>query len=159
MFLFVFGVRRHVRATAAGTFFCLRCKADRAYQLREWRETMHFVGIPLPTSTERFVLCATCKTAFDPECLDESSTAEPRELEVYAPEFAYKVLRNPTEHELSQRHAQSLSQYLGRDSLYHEETPSRRDSVTKPKAPSMPLTPEIRAQRQAPSARSRSRKH
>lgn len=84
----VFGRSHHVRVVGEDRFFCLHCKADRGYQLRDWRSARTLFFIPLGSYGGKFVLCSTCKTAFDPECLDESSTAELHELEVDPPGFA-----------------------------------------------------------------------
>jgi len=89
----VFGSSGHARLKDSGEFFCLFCKADRRYSLREWRRTSHFFFIPLGSTGGEFVLCSTCQSAFDPECLDESSTKELDELEVDVPGFACGKLR------------------------------------------------------------------
>ena len=87
--VWVIGSKKETRVKDAGEFFCLHCMADRSYSLREWRRTFRlFVLIPLSTTGGEFVLCSTCETAFDPECLDESSTKELDELEVDVPGFA-----------------------------------------------------------------------
>ena len=130
-----------------GTFFCLWCKGDRSYELREWREVPHVFFIPLSSSGGKFVLCTTCKLAFDPECLNESSTAELHELEVDVPGFACRPLLGRPTNELSQNQSHGLSQYLGHDSLDHAE------------APTTPSAPEMRGQGHTLSARSRSRRH
>jgi hypothetical protein len=48
--------------------------------------------VPVAGRNSRFVLCLNCETAFAPECLDESSTAELAELEITVPGFAYREI-------------------------------------------------------------------
>ncbi|WP_034262957.1 hypothetical protein [Actinospica robiniae] len=89
-FLFSAGYRKTVRRVEEGMFFCLRCEAECAYELRELHSEQHvFRVLPVHESSRMFVLCTGCGTAFDPECLDESSTAELAELEIEVPHFAY----------------------------------------------------------------------
>lgn len=91
MFFVIFGRRVAVRLRAVGRFWCLFCEADRDYQYREWRRmrTVFFLSVREIGSGE-FVRCAVCENAFDPECLDESSTASCEELLVEVP---YRALR------------------------------------------------------------------
>jgi hypothetical protein len=149
----VFGSSKHVRVTSAGTFFCLYCKGDRGYELREWRQTPHVFLVPLSTSGGRFVLCSDCQTAFDPECLDDSSTAEGHELEVDVPGFACKVLRR--------RPADELRQYLGQDSLGQDslDRDAARPARTVATAPIAQTVAGGQGQRRAASARSGPRRH
>jgi len=140
----LFGASKQFRAVSAGTFFCLFCRADRAYELREWRETPHVFFIPLGSSGGKFVLCSTCQTAFDLECLDESSMAECHELEVDVPGFACAAVRRRPEN--------ALSQYLGHDSLDGDGSPALHASPGAAPANSS-------GRQQSLSARSRSRKH
>jgi hypothetical protein len=109
MYVIVSTARRRVRVTETGTFFCLRCNADSGYQLREWRESAPLLILTILAPYDQFVLCTTCETAFDVECLDESSTAELHELEIDVPDFTRKVLRSRVPHD--------LASYVGRDSL------------------------------------------
>lgn len=143
----VFGASRQVRVVAEGRFFCLYCGADRSYQLREWRQTSHLFFIPVGTSGGVFVLCPTCKTGFDPECLDESSTAELHELEVDVPGFACTVVRRQA--------ASALSEYLG-------QAPAPAPAPAPGPAASAEATKRAGSgsgKRQSLSARSRNRKH
>ena len=108
MFLFFYYRRKRTsaRVVGAGKFFCLYCETDRAYELREYQSTTGAEG-------GMFVLCGACGTAFDPECLDESSTGDLRELEVDVPGEALEALAPWNRYEVSA--PESLDQYLGRD--------------------------------------------
>lgn len=148
MFFVVFSVRKRVRVTDTGTFFCLRCNADCGYELREWWGTPPLLFLAVLVSHDQFVLCTTCRTTFDPECLDESSTAELRELEIDVPEFARKALRARPAHE--------LARYVGHDSLDHEQAHAQ----APPQAQATWSTPEIQGQgRRTFSAHSAFRRH
>jgi hypothetical protein len=140
----LFGASKQVRVLSAGTFFCLFCTADRPYELREWRDTPHVFFIPLGSAGGKFVLCRSCRTPFDLECLDESSTAECHELEADVPDFACAVMRR--------RPTSTLSEQLGFD-------PQSGNGSSTPKASSADAPAPVQTSRQSLSARSRSRKH
>jgi hypothetical protein len=83
------GRRVDVRLLGSGRFWCLSCETDQDYQRREWRTTGTAFFLPvLGVSSGEFVLCETCESAFDVECLDESSTALHDELVLFPPAFA-----------------------------------------------------------------------
>ena len=90
------GRRIHVRAIGAGDFFCLYCEAERSYQHREWRSSARLFFLPVADlSGGEFVLCCTCNSTFDVECLDESSTAFCDELMIEVPDFAIRARIQP----------------------------------------------------------------
>lgn len=72
------GIR--VERTGAGRFWCLYCEAERDYERRAWAAKRSVYFIPVSVRHGEFVLCRTCEAPFDPECLDESSTALCEEL-------------------------------------------------------------------------------
>lgn len=88
----VFLVYRHVNVNLKGTgrFFCLYCEAERSYQRREWRITSVTFFVPLTRGGE-FILCPACESAYDLECLDESSTAVYDELVVDVPDLVIQA--------------------------------------------------------------------
>jgi hypothetical protein len=72
--------------TGRGEFYCLYCKAEQGYEQRRWQRTAHlFRFLPVGGSFGEFVICLSCGNTYDPECLDESSTAELEELLVEPP--------------------------------------------------------------------------
>jgi hypothetical protein len=72
--------------TGQGKFYCLHCKAERDYEQRSWQRTVHLLRIwPLGGTFGEFVICLACGSTYDPECLDETSTAELEELLVEPP--------------------------------------------------------------------------
>lgn len=84
--LLIFRNRATATVTGRGEFYCLYCKAKRGYEQRRWRRTAHlFYVVPVGGSFGEFVLCLTCGNTYDPECLDETSTAELDELLVEPP--------------------------------------------------------------------------
>lgn len=72
--------RLRVSAVGEGRFFCLYCRADRRYERRAVQKTAYVLYVAVRESSADFVLCDSCGSTFDPECLDESSTAELEEL-------------------------------------------------------------------------------
>jgi len=84
---FVSRRRTQVRLITEGEFFCLYCNADRHYQHRVWAEIRFYYLAQRKTSGE-FVICDACGNTYDPQCLDESSTAEFEELLVEPPHRA-----------------------------------------------------------------------
>jgi hypothetical protein len=81
--------RRKLRVRGEGQFFCLRCEAESAYELREWSTKSQVETVLVSGEGGSFVFCVSCRTAFELECLDESSTAELADLETVVPRFAY----------------------------------------------------------------------
>lgn len=80
--------RRRVHVRGKGSFFCLHCEAQRAYEIREWSVKSQVESALVAGESGTFVFCVNCRSAFEPECLDESSTAELSELEAVVPRFA-----------------------------------------------------------------------
>lgn len=107
---FAFVSIRHTRVThvAAGRFWCLHCETERDYQRRTWVRTRTAFFIPVSNSRGEFVLCRTCDSAFDPECLDETSTALCDELLLDVP---YEAVRA----RVGTRPQASLAEYLDQD--------------------------------------------
>ena len=104
MFL-VFTTFRHVRTrkTGSGRFWCLYCETEQDYERRAWTSSWAALFVPVGSSRGEFVLCSNCESPFDPECLDESSTATCDELMLVVPHAAVR----------SRPRAQvSLAQYL-----------------------------------------------
>ena len=85
LFAFVAGKAVTVGVKASGTFFCLYCNADQRYQHRTWESTTHVFFVPLGITRGEFVLCLNCGSAFNLECLDETSTATCDELIMEVP--------------------------------------------------------------------------
>jgi hypothetical protein len=79
-FVFVGGRRVRVEKTGAGRFWCLYCETECDYERRAWALKRSAYFIPVAVRYGEFVLCRSCEAAFDPECLDESSTASCEEL-------------------------------------------------------------------------------
>lgn len=77
--------RMLVSTVDAGQFFCLYCRADQRYERRAVHRTAYALFVAVRESSAEFVLCDFCGSTFDPECLDESSTAELEELLVGPP--------------------------------------------------------------------------
>jgi hypothetical protein len=77
--------RLRVDAVGEGEFFCLYCRTDRRYERRAVQKTVYALYVAVHESSAEFVLCDSCGSTFDPECLDESSTAELEELLVDPP--------------------------------------------------------------------------
>jgi hypothetical protein len=77
-----------VRSNGTGHFFCLQCEKERGYQHREWHSTDSLFFIPVSSSGGEFIRCDTCKTAFELDCLDETSTASCNELLADVPDEA-----------------------------------------------------------------------
>jgi hypothetical protein len=88
IFAFAAGWREAVRLKGTGRFFCLQCEKERGYQHREWRSADSLFFIPVSSSGGEFIRCDACKSAFELECLDESSTASREELLADAPDSA-----------------------------------------------------------------------
>ena len=107
--MFVVTGSRHVNVNLKGTgrFFCLYCEAERSYQHREWRTTSVLFFIPLTRGGE-FILCPDCESAYDLECLDESSTATYDELMVDVPDVVIRARARVHPGE-----GLSLAQYIG----------------------------------------------
>ena len=81
----------HVTKTGSGRFWCLYCETDRDYERRAWTSTRALFFVPVGSSRGEFVLCRSCESAFDPECLDESSTALCDELMLDVPQTAIRA--------------------------------------------------------------------
>lgn len=77
--------RLRVSPVGEGEFFCLYCRVDRRYERRAVQKTTYALYVAMRESSVEFVLCDSCGSTFDPECLDESSTAELEELLVDPP--------------------------------------------------------------------------
>ncbi|HEU5331903.1 MAG TPA: hypothetical protein VFU73_04055 [Actinocrinis sp.] len=89
MFFIVGGGRYiNVRFLGSGRFWCLYCETERDYEHREYRATQTFLFIPVGGWGGQFILCPACDSAFDLECLDESSTAFCEELMIQVPDRA-----------------------------------------------------------------------
>lgn len=81
MFLVYAGYHRiRVQRTGEGRFWCLYCEGEHDYERRAWSAMRSAYFIPVSSRHGEFVLCRNCEAAFDPECLDESSTATCEEL-------------------------------------------------------------------------------
>ena len=107
MFLaFVTARHVHVKLVASGRFWCLYCREERDYEHRTWVGTRTLFFMPIAASRGEFVLCHTCECAFDPECLDESSTRFLEELMLIVPRGAIHARPRPNV---------SLAEYLGHD--------------------------------------------
>lgn len=116
MLMVVPGVRQRlgtVELVEEGMFFCLHCKADRGYQLRAWQQTTRLFYLQVGKRRGEFVRCDACGSAFDPECLDESSTASLESLREFPPHFAL-ASRTPAPAASVGRlgNTQSLQEYL-----------------------------------------------
>lgn len=79
-----------VELVEEGVFFCLHCNADRGFQLRSWQQTRHLFYIEVGKVRGEFVRCNTCRSAFDLEALDESSTSSLESLRDFPPRFAMR---------------------------------------------------------------------
>jgi hypothetical protein len=101
---------RHTRVTQvdAGRFWCLHCETERDYQRRTWVRTRTLLFMPVSSSRGEFVLCRTCDSAFDPECLDETSTALCDELLLDVPYEAVQA-------RVDTRPQTSLADYLDQE--------------------------------------------
>jgi len=88
VFFVIGGGRISVRLLGTGHFWCLYCEADRAYERREYQHTKRWYLVPVASWGREFILCPACDSAFDLECLDESSTAFCEELMIQVPDFA-----------------------------------------------------------------------
>ena len=104
---FFLATLRHVRVrqTGSGRVWCLYCETEREYVRRAWTSTRTVVFLPVAGRRGEFVLCRACECAFDPECLDESSTALCEELLVDVPDAAIRARLRP-------RPDLSLAEYL-----------------------------------------------
>ena len=81
-------ITRRISATLTGNgeFYCLYCKAEKGYEQRRWQRTVYLFRFwSIRGSFGEFVICLTCGSVYDLECLDETSTAELDELLVYPP--------------------------------------------------------------------------
>lgn len=87
---FIIGGGRYidVRLLGTGRFWCLYCEAERDYEHREYRATQSILFMPVGGWGCEFILCPECDSAFDLECLDESSTAFCEELMIQVPDRA-----------------------------------------------------------------------
>jgi hypothetical protein len=91
VFLAFVSIRRtRIAQVGSGRFWCLRCETERDYQRRTWVRSRTLRLVPVSNERGEFVLCRTCESAFDPECLDESSTALCEELLLEVP---YEAVR------------------------------------------------------------------
>lgn len=79
-----------VELVEEGVFFCLHCNADRGFQRRSWQQTRHLFYIEVGKVRGEFVRCNTCRSAFDLEALDESSTSSLESLRDFPPRFAMR---------------------------------------------------------------------
>lgn len=74
------------QTVAEGEFYCLYCGAERNYVRRAWQRTVYLFWIwGAGGQSGECVICRQCGSAYDPECLDENSTAELNELLVDPP--------------------------------------------------------------------------
>ena len=87
MFLAVVASSRiSAKVTGQSNFFCLHCSAERSYEQRRWQRTWYLFRLwPVGGAFGEFVVCLTCGSTYDLECLDETSTAELDELLVDPP--------------------------------------------------------------------------
>ena len=85
----------HIKKIDSGRFWCLYCETEREYERRAWASTRTVVFIPVAGRRGEFVMCRTCEFAFDPECLDESSTALCEELLLDVPDAAIRARVRP----------------------------------------------------------------
>ena len=87
VFLAVVASKRiSAEVTSQSEFFCLCCNAERSYGQRRWQETWHLFRFwPVGGAHGEFVICLTCGSTYDSECLDETSIAELDELLVDPP--------------------------------------------------------------------------
>ena len=89
MFFIIGGGRYiNVRLLGTGRFWCLYCETERDYEHREYRATQTFLFMPVGGWGCEFILCPACDSAYDLECLDESSTAFYEELVIQVPDRA-----------------------------------------------------------------------
>ena len=110
MFLAFVSIRHtRVAQVGSGRFWCLHCETERDYLRRTYIRTRALFFIPISNSRGEFVLCRTCDSAFDPECLDETSTASCDELLLDVPYEA--VAARVT----TRRPQVSLAEYLDRE--------------------------------------------
>lgn len=84
-----------VKQIGSGRFWCLYCRAERDYERRTWTSTRAVFLMPVFASRGEFILCRTCECAFDPECLDESSTRLLEELMLVVPLRAIRARPRP----------------------------------------------------------------
>lgn len=78
--------RISAKVTGQSEFFCLHCSAERSYEQRRWQRTWYLFHFwPVGGTFGEFVICLTCGSTYDVECLDETSTAELDELLVDPP--------------------------------------------------------------------------
>lgn len=88
----VYSIRTSAKTTGHGEFYCLQCRADHCYEQRQWQRTVHLFRFwPIGGTSGEFVICLTCGSTYDPECLDETSTAELDELLVDPPRAVTSV--------------------------------------------------------------------
>jgi hypothetical protein len=85
VFAFVAGKAVTVGVKASGRFFCLYCASEQRYQHRVWESTTHVFFVPIGVTRGECALCLNCESAFNLECLDETSTATCDELIMEAP--------------------------------------------------------------------------
>jgi hypothetical protein len=95
--LLAFATFRHVQAKTidSGRFWCLNCETERDFERRTWAATRAVFFMPVASSRGEFILCKACESAFDPECLDESSTASCDELLLDVPHAAVRARTRP----------------------------------------------------------------
>ena len=143
---FIVGRHVHVWLLGSERFWCLYCETNRSYQRRAWSSTFFVVFLPVANTRGEFVFCQACGSAFDPECLDESTTATCDELIMQVPFPA-----------LSARvRAQPRTSPIG----YIDSDPDEPRSATAAVGtPMVELPGERRSLRGRLSARSTSRRH
>lgn len=79
--LIVFGIRVFYRTLARGVFYCRRCGGDRQYRHRAGRRwfTLFFIPVIPLTKVGEHVQCATCRTRYVPDALNQPTTAQMQE--------------------------------------------------------------------------------
>ena len=77
-----------VRLRGTGRFFCLYCEKMRNYERRAYARSF---AVPRQNLWNEFILCCSCESTFDPECLDGSCDAVMEELFVEVPDGAIRV--------------------------------------------------------------------
>ena len=76
--LIIFGLRVFYRTIAQGTFYCRRCGGDRQYRKRSGRRwfTLFFLPVIPLNSVGEHVQCATCRTRYVTDVLNQPTTAQ-----------------------------------------------------------------------------------
>ena len=76
--LIIFGLRVFYRTIAQGTFYCRRCGGDRQYRQRSGRRwfSLFFLPVIPLNSVGEHVQCATCRTRYVTDVLNQPTTAQ-----------------------------------------------------------------------------------